>query len=107
MKMRPIDGGAAGFCLHDQRADGVVGVHHHAGAERMEEDVGAVAEQQIVGGAFVGGGVVGLRLDLAERHMRLVQPAEPVDARQQLVGDAMHHLADARHARWHAARRTW
>ena len=87
------DGGAAGFRLHDQRPDGVVRVHHHAGAERMEQDFGAVAEQEIVGRAFVGRGVVGLRLDLAERDMRLVQAAEPVDARQQLVGDAMHHLA--------------
>ena len=65
----------------------------HAGAERVEQDFGAVAEQQIVGRAFVGRGVVGLRLDLAERDMRLVQAAEPVDARQQFVGDAVHHLA--------------
>ena len=89
----PDDGGAAGLGLDDQRADGVVGVHHDAGAERVEQDFGAVAEQQIVGRAFVGRGVVGLRLDLAERDMRLVQAAEPVDARQQFVGDAVHHLA--------------
>ncbi len=52
----------------------------------------ALAEQEIVGGAFVGRGVVGLRLDLAERDMRLVQAAEPVDACEQFVGDAVHHL---------------
>ena len=93
MKTRPITACAAGFRLHDQGADGVVGIHHHAGAERVEQDVGLVAEQQIVGRALVGRGVVGLRLDLAERHMRLVQAAEPVDPRQQFIGDAVHHLA--------------
>ena len=32
-------------------------------------------EQEFVGSALVGRGVVGLRLDLAEDEMRLVQPA--------------------------------
>src|SRR5712675_2396439 len=42
----------------------------------------------------IGGGVVGLRLGLAENDMRRVEPAEPVDARQEFVGDAVHHLTD-------------
>jgi hypothetical protein len=87
------DRGAAGLGLHDQRANAVVLLHHDPGAERVEQDFGVVAEQKVVGGALVGRGVVGLRLDLAERHMRRIEPAEPVDARQEFIGDAMHHLA--------------
>ena len=52
--------------------------------------------QQIVGRDLVGRGVIGLRKNLAEHQMRRVQPAEPVDARQQLGRDALHqptHLA--------------
>jgi len=64
------------------------------GAERVKQNFGAACKQQVVGRAFVGGGVVGLRLRLAEHEMRRVQPAEPVDARQDFVGDAVHHLAD-------------
>ncbi len=33
-------------------------------------------------------------MDLAEHQMRRVEPAEPVDTRQQIVGDAMHDLLD-------------
>jgi 3-methyl-2-oxobutanoate hydroxymethyltransferase len=84
---------ASGFRLHDQGADDVVGIHHHAGAERVEQDVRLVAEQEIIGRALVRRGVVGLRLDLAECHMRLVQAPEPVDPRQQFICDAVHHLA--------------
>ena len=49
------------------------------------------AAKQIVRRDLVGRGVVGLRKDLAENQMRLVQPVEPVDAIQQVGGDALHH----------------
>ena len=65
-----------------------------AGGQRMKQNIDLVRQQQIVGRAFIGGGVVGLRLDLAEHQMRRVQAAEPVDARQQFVGDAVHDLFD-------------
>ena len=63
-------------------------------AERVKQDVDALAEQQVVGRALVGGGVVGLRRDLAEYAVRRVEAAEPVDAREQFVGDAVHDLPD-------------
>ena len=69
----------------------LVVLHHHAGAERMKEDVDLVRGQQIVGRDLVGRGVVGLRQDLAEDQMRRVEPVEPVDPRQQIGGDALHH----------------
>ena len=69
-------------------------VHDDAGAERVKQDVHAVSEQQIVRRAFVGRRVVGLRRDLAEHDMRCVEPAEPVDPRQELIGDAVNHLLD-------------
>ena len=46
---------------------------------------------EIVGGDLVGGGVIGLRQYLAENEMRRVEPAEPVDPRQEIGGDALHH----------------
>jgi hypothetical protein len=49
---------------------------------------------QLVGGDLVGRGVVGLRHRLAEQRMRLVQPAEAVDAFQQFGGHAVHHAPD-------------
>ena len=88
-------------------------LHHHAGAERMKENVDLVRGQQIVGRDLVGRGVVGLREDFAEDQMRRVQPAEPVDPRKQVGGDALHHPmhlamdigmqpAEIRHARGRA-----
>ena len=66
-------------------------MHHHAGAERVEQDVHLVMAEQIVGRDLVGRGVVGLRQDFAQDQMRRVEPAETVDARQQFGGDALHH----------------
>ena len=60
----------------------------------MKEDGDFAGEQEIVGGAFIGRGVVGLCLDLAEYEMRRVKAAEPLDAREQIVGDAVHDLLD-------------
>ncbi len=77
--------------LDEQRIDAFVVVHGDTGAERMEEDVDLVVTKQIVGGDLVGRGVVGLRKDLAEDQMRLVQAVEPIDARQQIGSDALHH----------------
>ena len=80
-----------GLGLDHQRVDALVVMHHHAGAERVKENVDLVGGQQIVGRDLVGRGVIGLRQDLAEDQMRRVEPAEPVDPRQQLGGDALHH----------------
>ena len=102
-----------GLRLDHQRVDALVVLHHHAGAERMEEDIDLVGSQQIVGRDLVGRGVIGLRQDLAEHQMRRVQPAEPVDPRKQIGGDALHHPvhlamnigvqpAEIRHARGRA-----
>ena len=74
----------AGLGLDHQRVDALVVMHHHAGAERMEENVDLVRGQQIVGRDLVGRGVIGLRQDLAEDQMRRVEPAETVDPRQQI-----------------------
>ena len=71
-------------------------MHHHAGAKRMEQNVHAVARQQIVGRDLVSRSVIGLRQNLSEDQMRRIEPAETVDAREQIGGDALHqpvHLA--------------
>ena len=66
-------------------------LHHHAGAERMKENVDLVRGEQIIRRDLVGRGVVGLRKNLAEDQMRRVEPVEPVDPREQIGGDALHH----------------
>ena len=94
-------------------------VHDHAGAERVKQEIDLVGGEEIVGRDLVGRGVVGLRQDLAEHQMRGVEPAETIDPRQQLGGDALHHPvhlamhigvqpAEIRHARRrpHAAEKT-
>ena len=81
----------AGFGLDHQRVDTLVIMHHHAGAERVEEDIDLVGGQQIVGRDLVGRGVIGLRQNFTEDQMRRVEPAEPIDPRQQIGGDALHH----------------
>ena len=80
-----------GLGLDHKRVDASLVMHHHAGAERMEENIDLVAQQQIVGGDLVGRGVIGLRQDFPEDQMRRVEPVEAIDARQQLGGDALHH----------------
>ena len=77
--------------FHQQRVDALGVVHRHAGGQRMEQQLHAARQQQLVGRALVGGAVVGLRQRAAEDRMRLVQPAQRIDALQQFVGHAMHH----------------
>ena len=81
----------AGLGLDHQRVDAALVMHHHAGAERVEENIDLVALKQIVGRDLVGRGVVGLRQDFAEDQMRRVEPAEAIDALEQIGGDALHH----------------
>ena len=88
------DGAAAGFGFDQQCLDAAIVVHDDAGGERVKQNVDLVRQQQIVGRAFIRGGVVGLRQNFAEHEMRRVEAAEFVDARQQIVGDAMHDLFD-------------
>src|SRR5579883_2770135 len=109
---------AAGFRL-DQDGDDAVVLDDRAGGERVEQHIHLAGGEQIVGGTFIGRGIVGLRLGLAEDQMWFVEPAERVDPRQQFVGDAVHDLANVavhigvqaaeiRHARGraHAAEKT-
>ena len=56
-----------------------------------KQNIDLVGGEQIVGGDLVGRGVVGLRQDFAEDQMRRVKPAEPIDPRQQIGRDALHH----------------
>ena len=81
----------AGLGFHHQRVDARLVMHHDAGAERVKENIDLVRGQQIVGGDLVGRGVIGLRQDFSEDQMRRIEPAEPVDAPEQLGGDALHH----------------
>ena len=81
----------AGLGLDHKRVDAARVMHHHAGAERMEENVDLVAQQQIVGRDLVGRGVIGLRQDFPKNQMRRVEPAEPIDAIKQFGRDALHH----------------
>ena len=64
---------APGLRFDHQHVDALVILHHHAGAERVEEDIDLVGSQQIIGRDLVGRGVIGLRQDLAEHQMRRVQ----------------------------------
>jgi hypothetical protein len=81
----------AGLGLQHQRVDAARVMHHHAGAERVEENIHAMAQEQIVGGDLVGRGVIGLRQNLSENQMRRVEPAEPIDAIEQIRRNAPHH----------------
>jgi hypothetical protein len=100
----------AGLGLDHQRADAARVMHHHAGAERVEENIDLMAQQQIVGRDLVGRGVVGLRQNLSQDKMRRVEPAETIDTRQEIGRNAPHHAmhlamdigvqpAEIRHAR--------
>jgi len=56
----------AGLGLQHQRVDAARIMHHHAGAERVKENIHAVALEQIVGGDLVGRGVIGLRQNFSQ-----------------------------------------
>ncbi len=71
-----------------------VAVHHDAGGECVKQHLHLARAEEIVRGAFIGRGVVSLRLGLAEDHMRRVETAERVDPAEQIVGDAVHDLTD-------------
>ena len=58
----------------------------------MEQGIDAGYGHQVVSRALVGSGVIGLRLDASEHHMRRIESAQPVDAREQLVRDPVHDL---------------
>jgi hypothetical protein len=59
----------------------------------MEEDAHAGGHQQLVGRAFVGRHVIGAHADAAlHAVLRRVEAAQRVNALQQVVGDAAHHL---------------
>jgi hypothetical protein len=89
------DGPPARACFHQQRGDVLaIVVHRHARGQGMEQQLRAARQQQLVGGALVGRAVVGLGQRAAEDRMRLVQPAQRVDAPQQLVGHAVHHALE-------------
>jgi hypothetical protein len=80
-----------GLGLDHQGVDALFVVHHHAGAERMEQNIHLVGGEQIVGGNLVGRGVIGLRQNFPENQMRRVEPAETIDPAEQVRSDALHH----------------
>ena len=86
-------GAASRLGLDDQRLDAALVLYNAAG-EGVEQDRDAAPEQHLVGRAFIGRSVVGLRHGAAEDRVRRVEAAEAGESRQQLVGDAMHDLAD-------------
>ena len=88
------DRAPAGLGLDQQRVDAAVGMARDTGSERVEQQLDAGSDQQRVGRALERGHVVGLRVDLPEDQVRLVEPVERAHAIEQLVGDAVHHLAD-------------
>ncbi len=77
--------------LDQQGIDLAAIAHRHADRECMEQQPHVTRQQQFVGRALVGGAVVGLGQRAAEDRMRLVQPAQRIDALEQFVGHAMHH----------------
>ena len=88
-------GGPAGSGFDQQRADRAAAVHPHAHRLRMEQQLGAAGQHELVGSDLEGRVVVGLRGDPpAEQPMRLVEPVQRAHAIEQLVGQAVHHLAD-------------
>ena len=105
MKMSASDRLAAGLGLDHQRVDAALVMHHHAGAERMKQNIDLVARQQIVGRDLVGRGVIGLRQDLPENQMRRVEPAEAIDPRRADRRRCPAPPDASRHGHWHAARR--
>ena len=88
------DGAAPGFGLDQQCVDKGGTFHCRAGGKRVEQQAGARGEQHVVGGALVGGHVIGLRLGLAEDGVRLIQAAEGGDACEQVIGDTVHDAPD-------------
>jgi len=57
-------------------------MHHHAGAERVKENVDLVRRQQIVGRDLVSRSVIGLGQNFPKDQMRRIEPAETIDPRQ-------------------------
>ena len=83
----------AGFGFQQQRVDAARRRQHHPHRLGVEQYPRPAGQHQLVGRQLESGVVVGLRGDLAaEQGVRGVQAAQPVHARQQLVGQAMHHL---------------
>src|SRR6185312_12070200 len=69
-----------GLGLDEQRVDARLAVHRNPGTERVEKDIDLVMTKQTIRRDLVGRRVIGLRKNLAEDPMRLVQAVEPVDA---------------------------
>ena len=69
-------------------------VLHDAGRERVEQQFDAVGREQRIGRALERRHVVGLRVDLAEDQVRRIEAVQRTHAVEQLVGDAVHDLAD-------------
>jgi hypothetical protein len=86
--------GTSRLRLDHQRIDAVLTVLDDAAGEGVEQQRDATPEQHLVGRAFIRRGVVGLRHGAAEDRVGRVEAVEPGEAREQLVGDAVHDLAD-------------
>ena len=93
MKILCAHRGASRLGFDHQRIDAVAILDDAAG-EGVEQERDAAPEQHLVGRAFVGRGVVGLRHGAAEDRVGRVEAVEAGETREQFVGDAMHDLAD-------------
>jgi hypothetical protein len=83
-----------GLGLDQQRVDARVRrVHHTPTASAWNSSCTPACQQPVVGRALVGRHVVGAHADAAlQPVLRIVQAAQAVDARQQLVDHAVHQL---------------
>ena len=79
-----------------------------AAAQRVEQELHARVQQQLVGRAFVGRDVVGAHADAAlQPSCGALRPPSRVDALEQVVGHAMHQLRDLAVATCRRGRRNW
>ncbi|KAG0924414.1 hypothetical protein G6F31_019121 [Rhizopus arrhizus] len=87
-------GAAARFGLEEQGVHAAVLGACKAGGQGMEQHLRPAFLHQAVGRALEGRDVVGLGVDLAQDQMRIIQPVHGAHAVQQVVGHAVHDLAD-------------
>ena len=89
----PADREAARFRLDEDCLDAVVGGHDGARRERMKQHVHVRFRKQLVGRNLERRDVVGLRENLVlDREVRLVEAAHRLEARENVVGEAVHDL---------------
>ena len=95
MKVRPRTAQRPGLRLDEQRVDAPRVVHARRRPRSAWNSTSTPAPSSSASAAHLERrGVVGLRQDLAEDEMRLVEAVERAHALEQVVGDAVDDLAD-------------